>query len=352
MNRAMHTQCRIGLWARVGALVACIAAGAASARAWNYPGHRMVNQVALAALPPDFPAWIRTPEVKDRITYLAGEPDRWRDTWLQPLQQYNALDHFIDLEEVPAAGISYDSLTPFLYDFVVRFAEGRAAHLGNFLPIDPAYDRDHTREWCGFLPWSIYEYYAKIQEDFSILRTFETQGGTPVEIENTKEDIIYEMGVMGHFVGDGSQPLHTTVQFNGWVGPNPNGFTRSTRFHAWIDGGFIAKAGITVDELLPNVKVAEPLDVAPRPDGRDPVFVAIMDYLLAGNKLVVPLYELEKEHKLEGDDPGSAEGRAFIDAQLLRGGEMLSALWLTAWRHPTPCHYLQFELAERQGGTP
>lgn len=347
----MQSPVRFPPWWRALALAASAAGAAASAQAWNYPGHRMVNQVALAALPPDFPQWVKTPHNASRIAFLAGEPDRWRDTWLQPFRQYNPLDHFIDLEELPAAGISYDSLTPFLYDFVVRFAAGRAAHPQNFPAIDPDKDRDHSLEWCGFLPWAIYMYYAKLQVDLSVLRTFEADGGTPTEIENTKEDIVGVMALMGHFVGDGSQPLHTTIQFNGWVGPDPQGFTRSNRFHSWIDGGFIAKAGISTDELLPMVHVVQPLNVSPRADGRDPVFVAIMDYLLAGNRLVVPLYQLEKDHKLEGNDPGSAEGRAFIDAQLVRGGEMLATLWLTAWRHPTPCHFLQYDLSSRPAGT-
>lgn len=47
------------------------------------------------------------------------------------------------------------------------------------------------------------------------------------------------MGVMGHYVGDLTQPLHTTKNYNGWVGENPAGYTTSKGFHAWIDGGFL-----------------------------------------------------------------------------------------------------------------
>ena len=40
-------------------LVLLSALGAAvTAPAWDYEGHRMVNQVALAALPADFPAFV------------------------------------------------------------------------------------------------------------------------------------------------------------------------------------------------------------------------------------------------------------------------------------------------------
>ena len=84
------------------------------------------------------------------------------------------------------------------------------------------------------------------------MKTFQKYGGTPVEIANAQADIVYVMGVMGHFVGDGSQPLHTTMHFNGWVGDNPNGLhDASQKFHAWIDGGYFRKTGgIKVEPLV------------------------------------------------------------------------------------------------------
>ena len=44
--------------------------------AWDYSGHRMVNELALAALPDDFPAFVHSPSNAERIAFLAGEPDR------------------------------------------------------------------------------------------------------------------------------------------------------------------------------------------------------------------------------------------------------------------------------------
>ena len=111
------------------------------------------------------------------------------------------------------------------YDFVADIARARAAHPEKFPPIDPDKDADHTRELDGFLPWAITENYEKLKSGFSSLKAFQTHGGTPTEIANAQADIIYVMGVMGHYVGDGSQPLHTTVHFNGWVGDNPKGYT-------------------------------------------------------------------------------------------------------------------------------
>jgi len=338
----------------LGFLVAAV-----SAAAWDYEGHRIVNQLGLAALPSDFPAFVHEPANAERLAFLAGEPDRWRNTPDYPLKQSGGswTDHFCDLEQLPDAGIDPSTVSSFRYDFILAFAAGRAEHPGNFRPIDPAKNADHTREWPGFAPWAIVEYYGKIKSAFSYLKVFE-ELGTPVEIANARANAIYVMGIMGHYVGDCAQPLHTTIHHNGWVGPNPHGYTTWPGFHSWIDGGFLFKAGINRASLVPRLAPVRILPVASRPDGRDPVFVSVMDYLIAQNRLVEPLYRMEKEGKfsdeLEKADrtkshPGPVDeaGRAFIEGQLLKGGEMLAALWTAAWRNAGPDVYLRGQLAKR-----
>lgn len=319
------------------------------ALAWDYEGHRMVNQLALATLPADFPAFVREPANAERIAFLAGEPDRWRSVADLPLKQYNSVDHYCDLEQLTDAGLDPATVSPLRYEFAARFAAGRAAHPDKFPALDPAKNADHAREWPGFAPWAITEYYAKLKSAFSYLQAFEA-AGTPVEIANAQADIVYLMGVMGHYAGDGAQPLHTTVHHNGWVGPNPQGYTTSTGIHAWIDGGFIAKAGIKAEDLRPRVVPAESIMMAAQPDGRDPMFVAVMAYWRAQQTLVEPLYAMEKAGKFsrEKGEAVLPEGRAFIEARLLTGAEMLGSLWLTAWKQAGPDIYLRAQLLKRQ----
>jgi len=52
--------------------------------AWDYEGHHMVNELALASLPKDFGIDL-TPALKGRVAFLAGEPDRWRNVPDLPL---------------------------------------------------------------------------------------------------------------------------------------------------------------------------------------------------------------------------------------------------------------------------
>jgi hypothetical protein len=318
-------------------------------RAWDYEGHRLVNQVALASLPNDFPAFVRTAENAERIAFLAGEADRWRNATADaPLQHENGMDHYLDLEELGMAGLTLDQVSSFRFEFALQFAAGRAAHPDSFPAIDQAKNYDRSREWPGFAPWAIAENFGKLRSGFSYLKVYR-ELGTPEEIANAERNIVYIMGVMGHYVGDSAQPLHTTVHHHGWVGPNPNGYSTWTGIHAWIDGGLIGKAGIKFPELAPRVTPAEPLSLAPRADHRDPMFVLVLSYFAEQNKLVEPLYQLHKAGKLgDRDQPVSDEAHEFVDRQLLSGGEMLGSIWLTAWRTAADDKFLRSSLAMRQ----
>jgi len=352
----------IPLSRRLLAAVVATAALAGSAFAWDATGHRTVNQLALAALPADFPAFVREPAAAERIAFLANVPDRWRnvDPYLKQVGP-SWTDHFLDLEELPIAGLDPRKLPSLRYDFVVAYAAGRAAHPENFKPIDPAKNIDGTRQWPGFAPWAIAEWTHKLRSAFGYLKAFEEMGGTPEEIANAREDVIYTMGVLGHYVGDSAQPLHTTDKFNGWTGSNPKGYTTWPGFHSWIDGGLIAKAGITVAALKPRMTPAEALPATTPADGRDPLFIAAMDYLIANHQFLEPLYQLEKDGKLGNGHPGpdgtfvpnnepvSPEGKAFVEDRLVTGGSMLAKLWVTAWKSAPNDVYLRTQLAKRNG---
>ena len=311
----------------------------------------MVSRIALASLPKDFPDFVREPANTERILHLVNVPDRWRNVepWLSQSGP-SWTDHFFDVEQVVDAGLDAQKLPSLRLDFAVTFAAARAAHARNFPAIDPTKNIDHTKEWIGFAPWSVTEWYQKVRSAFSYLKAYEEVGGTPDEIANAKADAIYAMGILGHYVGDCAQPLHTSKHHAGWVGANPHGYTTWRGFHTWMDSGFIYKAGINFEQLAPRVNLAEPLAVAPRPDGRDPFFVVALNYILAQNEMVEPLYRLEKARLLgNGENPITPEGRAFVEGQLLKGGSMLAQVWLTAWKTAPIDTYLRTQiLGKRQ----
>jgi len=325
-----------------------------SARAWDADGHRIVNRLALEALPADFPAFAREPAAVARILHAANIPDRWRN--VDPyLRQTGGswTDHFLDIEQLPDAGLDPRTVPSYRLDFALMFAAGRIAHAENFPTIDPLKNNGHTNEWPGFAPWAIAENFHRLRSAFGYLKAYQEVGGTPEEVAQAQADVIFYMGLLGHMVGDCAQPLHTTNHHNGWVGANPEGYTTWKGFHSWCDGGLIAKAGLRAEQLKERMKPATALPLPARADGRDPAFVAVMDYLLAQHEKVVPLYQLEKAGKL-GNKPDAGpvepEGREFFAQQLAIGGQMLASLWVTAWKAAPLDTYLREQLVKRQTG--
>jgi hypothetical protein len=324
--------------------VLALGAFALNAGAWDYEGHHAVNELALASLPSDFGIEL-TPELKERVAFLAGEPDRWRNTTDLPLKHVNGPDHYFDLEDITVLGLTPDTLPPLRYDFVADIALARAAHPERFPKIDPDRDADHTRELDGFLPWAITENYEKLKSDFSTLKALRQYGGTAVEIANAEADCIYVMGVMGHYVGDGSQPLHTTKYFNGWFGDNPRHYTTRSNFHAWIDGGYFRKTGgIKVDQLVGGIQPATRIANA---DDQDGIFHDVVNYIVDQNKYVEPLYQMEKDGQLTGEGDKGLQALPFLNGQLVKAGQMLGNLWLTAWLDAPEDTYLERQLQQR-----
>ncbi len=321
------------------------------AGAWDYEGHRLVNQLALASLPTNFPAFVRSPDAAERIAFLSGEPDRWRNMQDLPLRHVNGPDHYIDLEQLADYGLNPDLLPVFRYDFVAALALARKAHPDKFAAIEAASDSDHTRQLIGFLPWAIVENYAKLKSGFSYLATFE-EDGTAEEVANAQADLIYVMGVMGHYVGDSAQPLHTTIHHHGWVGNNPNGYTTNRSFHSWIDGGYFAKThGVNLKELEAKLRPAQLVTIAGHPAKPEEMFQAAMTFIEEQQKMVQPLYQLEKEGKLSGQGEKGLEGKAFLESQLLKAGQMLGDLWFSAWQQAPPDTFLKGQLARRKRAT-
>ncbi len=336
---------------RILAFSLAIQLGSSLVQAWDYEGHRVVNQLALSSLPTNFPAFAREPAAMERVAFLAGEPDRWRNMQDLPLRHCNGPDHYIDLEELANYDLKAEMLPVFRYDFVAQLALIRHAHPEKFPEIDAARNEDHTRGLVGLLPWAIAENYAKLKSGFSYLRTYQESGGTAEEIANAQANILYVMGVMGHMAGDASQPLHTTIYHHGWTGANPNTYSTNSRIHSWIDGGYFAKVGgANLPALNARVRPAHLVQIGDRPAKQEEIFQAAVLFIVDQNKLVEPLYQMDKAGKLSGNGTVGLEGKAFLEGQLLKSGQLLGDLWYSAWQKATPDTFLQGQLARRKRG--
>ena len=314
----------------------------AGALAWDYDGHRAVNLLAIAGLPQEFPNFVNMPEFKERIAFLSGEPDRLRNTVENSLKNCNHPEHFLDIEEAEDAGFRIEELSPFRYVFIVDFNRARLADPVRFPPSPPNRNKDGTRDLCGTLPWAVMENYAKLEAVFSHIKTLQRDKAPPEEMYQAQAAAATIMGLMGHYIGDATQPLHVTKHHHGWSGANPKEYYTKPGIHAWIDGGFFAQTKFNVRRLMPSARRAftlPPVLPEDKSSVRSPLYDTLLVWLLDQQKEVEPLYRLVKTGALlpvkEGGAP-TPEAVAFLDEQLLRAAQMLSSVWLSAWANARP----------------
>src|SRR5262245_57015640 len=234
-------------------VVLILALVTSQAMGWNARGHRLITLLALDGLPPDAPAFLKDDTVRQRIAFQSSEVDRWRGWNVPVLGHEHKPDHYIDLEDLKGFGLTLETVPRLRGEYLRTLAVAKHVHPEQAPPYDSSKDAERTKEWPGFLPHAIAEHYVKLQAAFWQIRTLEKvdDPDRAYQMTQARENAIYHMGMLSHFVGDTSQPLHTTKHFNGWVGENPHGFTTSNQFHSYVDGGVIATHNLTYEGLKP-----------------------------------------------------------------------------------------------------
>jgi hypothetical protein len=274
----------------------CVLAQPPAARAWGNEGHRMINHAAAASLPADAPAFLRSEAAVNEIEYLGPEPDRWRSPAEPELNAAQALEHFIDLEPTDALG----PLPRRRLDFEAKvFAAGQRP------------------EKIGLQPWETTEVWERLK---AALREYRRLAAAGQDTRPVEQVAIFYAGWMGHYVGDGSQPLHTTDKYNGWVGANPNGYTTGHQIHWQFEGPFVA-ANLHEPEVMAKM-------TAPKAIEGD-IFDAYVAYLRHSATYVEKVYQLDKVGGFAGK--GTAESREFTAERLAAGASMLRDMIYTAW---------------------
>ena len=78
------------------------------------------------------------------------------------------------------------------------------------------------------------------------------------------------------------------------------------------------------------------------------LFQAAVTFIVDANKLVEPLYEMDKDGKLSGEGEAGLQGRSFLEGQLVKSGQLLGDIWYSAWQQAPPDIYLKGQLAKRK----
>jgi hypothetical protein len=289
-------------------------ASAGQALAWGAAGHRLVGRAAMMGLPAEVPAFLRTPASVAKVGELAREPDRWKasgkthDSDLDP-------GHFTSLDDAGkiVGGPALDALPPTRAEYETAL---RAAGADSWK--------------AGYLPYSIIEGWQQITKDFAYLRVDEAAARTThnaahkawylTDAAERRELILRDIGVFAHYVGDGSQPLHVSIHYNGWGAfPNPNDYTQD-KVHGPFEGEFVHKY-VTLSAVRAKM--------APVRDCGCPIDKRTADYLIATGSQAEPFYKLYKQG---GFAPADARGEAFAAERIAAGADELRDLIVMAWR--------------------
>lgn len=286
---------------------------ATPALAWGNTGHRIVGVLAMRALPAGLPAFLRAPQAAADAGELSREPDRSKQAGRVHDSDRDP-GHFLDLGD----------------DGTVFGGPSLKALPGTRADYEKALQAVGQNSWnAGYLPYSIIASYQQLTKDFAFWRVLDAAERNPAwavrrawfraDKRRREAQILQDIGALSHFVGDGSQPLHVTIHYNGWGDfPNPDGYA-TAKLHGPFEGDLV-RASVSQAAVAARM-------TPPRRCDRG-VEHCVADYLAATGALVIPFYQLEKAGGLS---PGNPRGPALATQQLAVAASELRDLIDDAW---------------------
>ncbi len=281
---------------------------------WGSSGHRMIGVAAMEALPQALPAFLRTEAAATAVGELSREPDRSRGAGKMHDADRDP-GHFVDGDDAgEVAGVVPLNQLPVTredYETALRAAG--------------------TTSWKqGYLPYSIIGDWQQLVKDFAYWRVDEAgarlspdaghRAWLAADGARREQQILIDIGLLSHFVGDGSMPLHTSVHYNGWGPfPNPDNYTQD-RVHVPWEGAYVRRV-----VTMPALRAA----MTPFHDCPCPIAQRVGDYLAEDNHAVTPFYRLQKAGAFK---PGVARGVAFTVGRVAAGASELRDEIILAWR--------------------
>lgn len=305
----MQTDTPNRLVARI--LAAWLAVMPSAAFAWGQQAHAAIDRAAIEALPADGPVFL-----KAQADYIAGSatlPDKWRAP----------SEPFAKIEEDPNHGWFREQFT-FLnpiprsrYAFVVALYRERQ-RIGKS---DPELAARMNVRWTGTLPYAVMEQYENLVAQMRLLREAQAHGQAD-QARFLEQSCAFTVVRLGHYVGDGSQPLHVSVNSDGWRGPNPANYTRAGAIHSQFESRYVTMMGLTAADISPRMQAVAHQD--------GDLFAHILAYLEASGRRMEDVYRLEKRGAL--NDPNDAAARKLVVERVATGSAMLRDLIIRAWR--------------------
>jgi hypothetical protein len=278
------------------------------ANAWGEVGHMMISRAGAESLPSSVPAFLRTPEAVMEIARLGPEPDNLKDAGTSEDRDADT-GHYLDIgDDGTIAGVPLNALPP------TREAYDTALRAGG---------SDEYK--MGYLPYSIVDGFEVVRKDFAYWRAddYMAQHATDAAartyfagLRTLRETLtVRDIGWWSHFVGDGSQPLHVTLHFNGW-----DKYPGSQGLHSKFESDYVDR-NVDQKTVLAHMKPPVACNCT--------IEAETARYLAATNAQVIPTYTLFSQGAFASRTDA---GVNFTADRLAAGADELRNLIVEAWR--------------------
>lgn len=289
-------------------LAAALSLAPTAALAWGGTAHKVIDRAAIEAIPYNGPVFLR--KYEDYIAASALLPDSWRGN----------SENFSKIEEDPNHGWfreQFAFLRPIprsRYEFVIALYK-RHEQIKDSDPETAA--RTNVR-WTGTLPYAAIEAYDRIVVCMRRVRAAGAQGpDATVAEQNCAFDVIR----LGHYIGDGANPMHDSVSSDGWRGPNPQGYTTDRSVHGRFESRFVDGMKLTVANIAPRL--------GPPAHLSGDMFDAVLAYLDTSGDKVGAVFALEKRDGFANF--ADRDVREMIYERTAAGAAMLRDMLCRAW---------------------
>lgn len=289
-------------------LAAALSLSPTAAYAWGGTAHAVIDRAAIDAIPDDGPVFLR--RHADYIVASAALPDTWRGD----------SEPFSKVEEDPNHGWFREQ-----FRFLKTIPRSRWAfvialykHHEAIKDSDPATAARTNVRWTGALPYAAMEAYNRLIVCMRAIRAANANGA---DASFAEQQCAFEAVRLGHYIGDGSQPLHDTVNSDGWRGPNPQGYTRDRSIHGRFESKFVDGMELTAADIAPRIST-------PAHRTGD-MFSAVLAFLNEAGDQMEAVYRFERRNGFQ--DFADKDVRALIYERTAAGAAMVRDMLCRAW---------------------
>ncbi|SMF02589.1 hypothetical protein [Pseudobacteriovorax antillogorgiicola] len=311
-----------------------------SAAAWGARGHHIISVVAARLLAED----VRTRETlglqllekEYLVSHVSNLPDvSWRNGDPE-IKNKNWPTHFVDIEYLADPKQKLD--VKLLPRTMAEFKKAISTNCKQKSPCPSGEAWPEKLRTAGHLSLRIEQLSDRLLDSFKNLARKRGKGEFPREATATVDEILVRIGLLSHFVGDISNPLHTSINYNGQL-------SQQAGIHSYFEEHVVNALDLDlIQKVFKQVRNSKPFEsqIKDRHQPKDTLDI-IHAYGIESHKSLEMLLGIDRKYSiLELSGPMKRSKRrpahevakhyeAYTVQQLSLASDVLKHLILEAW---------------------